>query len=75
MKKIIITCDLCGTHDKTERFRLSVLFTTEQDEGRAVDPYFELAELDVCETCKKKIIEERKIPTAEGAMGYNKYSL
>jgi hypothetical protein len=74
MRKETITCDTCGTHDKTTIVKTVVVFTTEQDEGRSTTPYLESATLDLCETCKNHMLETRTMPTATGAMGYNSYS-
>lgn len=75
MKTEIIKCDTCGSQEKVKSIKLSVVFTTEQDEGRACEPYLEILNLDICEPCKKYMIENRRLVQAEGAMGYNAYFL
>ena len=76
MKKEIYMCDICGEEagaprkgDDTPR---QVIFTTEQNEGRATKPYFDYVKIDWCEQCRMKALGGCAI-FATGAMGYNKY--
>lgn len=74
-KKIVMfcTCDMCKKTVQNEKevyqVKLPVRFTTEQTEGRAVEPYIVLQNFDLCYKC----LEKATTITAEGAQGYNKY--
>lgn len=71
----VITCDVdgCGGGDGVKYLKMQVVFETETNEGRAVDPYFSNVEIDLCKNCVKRLIEERKYLSVVGAMGFNKY--
>ena len=78
MKEIItkITCDVCkeemSSIHKDEKSHITVVFTTEQTEGRSVKPYLSNELIDLCNHCEQKIIKGRMI-FGEGAMGHNRY--
>jgi hypothetical protein len=76
MKKEIIQCDICGDDKNSikQKQSVSVIFTTEQNEGRATTPYLDIHLLDLCADCYGKVLEGKAI-FATGAMGYNKYYL
>lgn len=71
---VICTCDLCGKSVDNETqlkcLSIPVRFTTEQTEGRTVEPYYVNEKMDLCESCLRKVT----VVTASGAMGYNRYS-
>ena len=65
-----ISCDCCKKSDKpTMKIKYPVLFTTDQTEGRATDPYISLEKLDLCADCIQDSIRIR----GAGAQGYNEY--
>lgn len=66
-----IKCDLCGT-DKAKKIKTSVIFRTEQTEGRSVNPYLQIQELDICDDCLSTMMDGKQI-YADGAQGHNKY--
>lgn len=68
-----VLCDICKNEIyKHSPIKIQVIFTTDQDEGRAVEPYFDLDSIDICDICKSHALAGNYI-YAEGAMGYNKY--
>jgi len=72
MKIEIHKCDICNEERKIKQKTMTVIFLTEQDEGRSVDPYLENVSIELCNDCEKKILEGN-ILYATGAMGYNNY--
>jgi len=64
-------CDLCGREIDGKYRQIPVLsaFTTEQTEGRPIEPRLHLAKLDLCKSCLTKIVRLK----GRGAMGYNHY--
>ncbi len=66
-KKIL--CDCCKKEKPTQKIKYPVLFTTEQTEGRSVNPYISYQELDLCADC----IRINVGIAGSGAMGYNEY--
>lgn len=75
MKKEIISCDIQGEHNgKISSYKnMTVVFVTEQNEGRTCEPYFDKVDIDICEDHLGNLLQNRVMITAEGAMGYNKY--
>lgn len=75
MKKETYFCDFqnCNNEATVSDFELTVVFTTEQTEGRPCKPYLTTAKFDICIDCIKKIVDNRKIPTGSVAQGFNKY--
>lgn len=70
-----ITCDVCSIIIKSDTHKatnLSVVFTTEQTEGRSTEPYLSLVKIDICPTCMKSILLGKML-FAHGAMGFNQY--
>lgn len=76
MKIEFHACDVCQekllTTPEYKPTKMQVIFTTEQDEGRATKPYFSFGELDLCKKCLEEALTGKYIH-AEGAMGFNKY--
>lgn len=69
-------CDISGCTTQTEEsIKVTVIFDTEQTEGRRVEPYLALETLDICPECKQKMIDSGKFIQASGAQGYNTYIL
>ena len=75
MKKEIWYCDICKEESGAPRKgegQVQVIFTTEQNEGRATKPYLEMVNIDWCEQCRNKVLSGQAL-FAKGAMGYNDY--
>lgn len=67
-------CDVCGGDAQDSRPRdMQVIMTTETTEGRSCKHHLSLIELDLCSSCKKKVVEDRMALMGKGAMGYNDY--
>lgn len=77
MTKNTLVCDLkdCGKEwEKPEKYQqrtMQVVYTTDQTEGRCVEPYFENLKLDICPDCMGKIMKSRRYLEAHGAQGYH----
>lgn len=69
-----VVCDIkgCDREAKHKAKTVSVRFTTEQNEGRAVEPYLEGSKLDFCKMHYQMYIDSIAL-NATGAMGYNDY--
>ena len=69
-----IICDVknCGDEATHKQKTVSVVFTTEQNEGRATTPYLSGEELDFCDKHYQRYIDTLTF-RATGAMGYNDY--
>lgn len=66
-------CDVCKQDTNiTKTQDMQVIFTTEQTEGRGVNPYFSNVSIHLCVDCKVKCLSGNYI-FASGAMGYNTY--
>ena len=65
-------CHKILTSEIFKKTKMSVIFTTEQNEGRTVEPYLENVEIDLCADCKKRILNANVL-YGRGAMGYNEY--
>lgn len=52
--------------------QISVIFTTEQTEGRSTRPYPTVKALHLCQGCMNRVLNG-EIPFAQGAQGYNTY--
>lgn len=74
--KTIVNCDVCEKEMcsiyATEKENITVIFTTEQIEGRNTGRYLYNQSLDICHHCKQKMIQGKML-FAAGAMGHNKY--
>jgi hypothetical protein len=78
MEHITTTCDIeKREHSKlVSRMKIPVMFDHDQDDGRSkMTPYFEMADVDICTDCFKFFTENKILPYAYGAMGYNRYYL
>ena len=77
MKKETYHCDACEREVADDSahvgVRMQVIFTTEQDEGRATDPYFSIETLDICDSCTTMALAGHYL-FAVGAQGHNTYS-
>lgn len=68
-------CDIdgCDTPVEPKDVReYEVVFDTEQNEGRSTEPYFQPAELYLCDKHREAYMAIQPI-RASGAMGFNKY--
>ncbi len=75
MKKHLTYCDICEKEADIMNpdYKLQVIFTTEQTEGRAVPhPYLQIAIMDICSRCLNRVLQGEAI-WAHGAQGYNTY--
>ena len=69
----VVKCDICNHKNKEiKEVKLDVIFTTEQTEGRGVEPYLQRKTLDICDPCKEHILKGNYI-FGSGAMGFNTY--
>lgn len=73
------SCDVCKGPVAFEKEKkgltnqeITVVFRTEQDEGRSCAPYIQTVKLDICHDCLETMYCGH-ILFAEGAMGFNKY--
>jgi len=76
MKHIKITCDIENREHSeiVSRKRIPFMFDYDQGDGSSkMSPYFEFLDIDVCEDCFKYFTENKILPYAYGARGYNKY--
>lgn len=73
---IKVFCDICKKEMsniyKHDPQPLTVVFTTEQTEGRSVTPYLSTLKLDWCHDCEDTMLSGKMV-FAQGAMGYNTY--
>ena len=62
MRKTIeeIKCDVCNRPMNDKTTELTIVFTTEQNEGRPCTPYLTNGKVDLCDDCKKKILYDGK---------------
>lgn len=67
----IKVCDLCPNEKEIRTVRVPVKWTTEQNEGRCVEPYITIDEIDICPSCLEKITRV----TAHGAQGKDTFSI
>ena len=76
MKEVLLKCDICkGTEKVEEDVSMTVIFETEQTEGRKCVPYFEKVNLDICKDCTTTILNIKQYIRAFGAQGYNDFTL
>ena len=71
-----ITCDICteelSTIHKNNKQAITIIFETEQTEGKSCKPYITSAALDICNTCEEVVLSGKMI-FGSGAQGHNKY--
>jgi len=78
MIKIIKTCDIKNREHKGEvhSILIRVIFDHDQNDGKSkTAPYFNDVDIEICESCRKYMMENRKYIYDYEAMGYNEYSL
>jgi hypothetical protein len=66
------TCDICQKPATKMKQATSVVFTTEQTEGRYCTPYLVIMPLDLCGECFERIVCTTPL-TAQGGQGHNIY--
>lgn len=71
-----IVCDIkgCDKDAAHKQKMVSVVFSTEQEEGRTVPPYLQGEKLDFCADHYQTFINLQPL-RATGAQGYNEYEL
>ena len=71
---IITKCDLkdCSQEKDVDEVKMTVLFTTEQTEGRGVRTYLSYEKFDICSGCLDKVLKGNMI-WGYGAQGNNTY--
>lgn len=76
MKTEVYKCDIkdCENNPQKKGFKIQVIFTTDQTEGRSCEPYLSDETIDICKSCLDKVLKGNYI-FASGAMGYNTYIL
>lgn len=78
MKHIRFTCDIRGEIHEGDVFtrEVPVMFDHDQEDGKSkTRPYFEMHDVDVCDSCFRYMTEQRRLIYAHGAMGHNNYTL
>lgn len=80
MSKIeILKCDIFDApyHEgKINGFKAPVMFDHDQEDGKSkTKPYYEMLKIDMCESCRSFMVDNKKVIYGYGAMGYNKYFL
>ena len=78
MTKTFIICDICGNEisaykncvtPQDHKVTVPVIFHTNQEDGRPVEPYISFESIDICNECLMKLTNLH----ADGCQGYNKY--
>lgn len=64
-----IKCDVCGK-EPAQTIQSSVIFTTEQTEGRPVPPYQQIMKFELCDFCLGYMMDGNTV-MAHGAQGHN----
>ncbi len=74
MKTENYICDIavCTEEAYYKGSPLQAIFTTEQTEGRGVEPYLSMEKVDICKGCMSKIVKGNYV-WANGAQGSNTY--
>lgn len=72
MKIEIHKCDVCKKEGKVKETEMSVIFLTEQNEGRDTEPYLSKQKPELCEDCLKRVLGG-EVLYGWGAMGYNHF--
>lgn len=67
-------CDLDGSRNDVEKHLITVIFTTEQTEGRSCPPYLSPEKVDLCNSCYDQMVTENRMPYGLGSQGYNLYA-
>jgi hypothetical protein len=78
MKIQTLKCDIQDKKHsgKVETITLDVIFDHDQEDGKSkMEPYFDEVTIEICESCRKYMMEKRRYIYAYGVMGYNKYYL
>ena len=78
MKEEIKKCDIEDRNhsSKVETIALQVIFDHDQEDGQSkCEPYLDKVTIEICDCCKKVMLNDRKYIYAYGAMGHNKYYL
>jgi ribosomal protein L31 len=78
MKHETKTCDIAHRihSEKVSTIKIDVIFDHDQNDGKSkLEPYLDEVTIEICSSCHKFMLNERKYIYAYGAMSYNKYTL
>jgi len=77
MKRESWLCDIKGCQNEVpkenRKTRMDVIFTTEQTEGRGVPAYITNEKIDICASCKARVIMCKRYLVGHGAQGSNTF--
>ena len=79
MTKTSIICDICGNeisvsdknsaNPQNHKVTVPIIFHTNQEDGRPVEPYVSFESIDICNECLMRLTNLH----AGGCQGYNEY--
>lgn len=74
MKTVTHTCDVgaCGNSKDVREIVMTVIFLTDQTEGRSCSPYLAGEKFDICPKCLERVLDGNMI-YGSGAQGANTY--
>ena len=78
MKKTTSICDIedMKHSGNVKTITLSVIFDHDQEDGKSkTEPYLDGVKIEICDSCWKYMMENKRYIYAYGAMGFNKYYL
>ena len=79
MKVTQTTCDIVDIESHSNDINevtLHIIFDHDQEDGKSkCDPYLQIKTIDICKSCTKYMLENKRYIYAYGAMGNNKYYL
>lgn len=77
-KETKLNCDIedLSHSGEVNSVNVAVIFDYDQEDGKSkTDPYIEQEKIEMCDSCWKYMLENKRYIYAYGAMGYNKYFL
>jgi len=78
MKTTTVSCDISDMEKHegvvSER-KINVVFFHDQEDGRSEALYMETHTIDICTSCYKYMLKNRRMIECDGVMGHNKYLL
>jgi len=78
MKETNYTCDISNREHSgaVQTIDIHVVFDHDQEDGKSkYAPYLDEVSMELCDGCKKFMLENRRYIYAYGAMGNNTYTL
>ena len=78
MRKEVLSCDIADREHSgvVKTFLTEVVFDHDQEDGRSkTRAYVDEMRIELCESCRNFMLENRKMIYAYGAMGHNKYTI